>query len=171
MTTDDRDFPRDDAERAWLAALPEMSALDPEAEDRLVEQLRREGWFRRHRPAAVVLRLAAVVAIFVAGAWVGSALARRGSIEAMLARNDLSATDRVLLLQRAGSVYVEAAGRLAGAAAQDPAAAEVSTQTLIGAAQAAARAHLDVGVSPQLVSLLDVQRGQNGAPHANLIWY
>ena len=76
MMDDEFDFPRDDAERAWLAALPTESAPLPDAEERLVRSLRAAGALRR-RPAylAITGRLAAAIVIFLAGAAAGAYVA------------------------------------------------------------------------------------------------
>ena len=172
MTTD-QEFPREGSERAWMDALPRMSAPDPAAEDRIVARLREEGLLRRRRPtAASAWRLAAAVALFVAGGMTGAHLATRNTLEAMLARQNLSASERILLMQRAGSAYVQATERLAGVAHSDATVSEVATQTLIGAAQAVARAQVGADVAPRLVSVLEPRAIEPGTSRsADIIWY
>jgi hypothetical protein len=164
-------FPHDDFERDFLAALPRTSP-DPYGEDRLVALLRQNGHLPGRRAFGVVLlRLAAAAVLFVSGVWAGGYYARRNSLEDMLHREHMSLSDRVLLAQRAGSAYVQATQQLAIAGARDSRAMEVVTQTLVGAAQAAARANLDNGLSTRLASLLSSRSAASPAPSPTIIWY
>ena len=166
------DFPHDDAERAWLASLARTSEPAPGVENRVVASLRREGLVVRRRPVApMLLGLAAALLLFVSGVWVGARVARRGSLEAQLTRDDASAAERVLVLQRAGSAYIRAMQRVATAAPRDSTAAEVATQALTGAAFAAARARLDSGLSPRLVAFFEASRPTSAGSGPTLIWY
>jgi hypothetical protein len=71
------------------------------------------------------------------------------------AHDDLAPGERVLLLQRAGSAYVQAANAYADAVnPPDTTAIEVASQTLLGAAQAIARRSLDGGLAPKLVMVM-----------------
>ncbi len=152
---DARPFPTDDSERAWLAALPRQSAPHPGAEDRLVAALRQEGFFApRRRWLRTGSHLAAASILLAIGAFAGVHYAERHSVEVMLARDDLTPQEAVLLVQRAGSDYVKATQQAAVLAPEDPVAAEVASQVLVGSAQAVARTHLDAGVAPQLIALL-----------------
>jgi hypothetical protein len=167
----DHEFPRDDAERAWLAALPRTSTPGPSAENQLVRTLRREGYFGRGLSiSTALLGMAAAIVLFASGALVGAHIDRGSSLEAELLREPTSSAERVLLLQRAGSAYLRSM-QLAASAPHDSVAAEVVSQALVAAAQAAARAHLDNGLSPRLVALLDARSGANAAPQSTLIWY
>ena len=152
-------------ERRLLGLLPRESHLDPAAEDRLVDALRAEGFFQRRRSwQRAALQVAAAIALLLFGGAVGGRLAMRGSLEASLQRNDLTVADRILLLQRAGSVYVRAANAYASATAQtDSTAVEVASQVLIGAAQAVARSDLDGGLSPELTAVLQKAAQSRGA--------
>jgi hypothetical protein len=81
--------------------------------------------------------------------------AQRNSLEQQLARTDLTVSDRVLLLQRAGSAYVRAAQGYADATAHvDSTAVEVASRVLLGAAHAVARNGLDAGLSHGLTTVL-----------------
>ena len=168
----DHDFPRDDAERSWLAALPQASAPPPVVEERLVAALRQEGYLSpRRRIIAPLAGLAAAAALFVTGGLLGAHLARRDALESRVMRTNLSAEERILLLQRAGSVYLRSMQQVAAIAPRDPMAAEVATQALTATAHAAARMRLDGGLSLQLVSLLEPRRDGNATPPSTLTWY
>lgn len=154
-----------------LDALPRTATLEPGQADRIVAQLRREGFFRRrNRPLQWAMRAAAAIVIFALGAGAGVRYARRNSLEEMLARKDLTVADRVLVLQRAGSAYVRAAQSYADATARvDSSAVEVASRVLLGAAHAVARSSLDAGLSERLSSVLrPVANTQNNKP---VIWF
>lgn len=155
-------------ERALLAALPRERPGDPAAEGRLVDALAREGWFRRARGSRGWLQAAAAIALLFLGGLAGARFQERGTLEAMIDREDLSANERVLVLQRAGSAYVRAAHAYADAVAEtDSTAVEVASQVLIGAAQAVARSDLDGGLTPRLTAVL----ASGPAEPDSLIWY
>lgn len=147
-------------EKALFAALPRESELNQLEEQRLVNALRGEGYFRRAQPRfGWKVQIAAALLLFVAGAAggvrYGMNYAKRNSIEAQITRNDLTLTERVLLLQRAGSAYVNAANAYADATAVvDSTAIEVARQILKGAATAVARRSLDGGMSARLAIML-----------------
>ena len=93
--------------------------------------------------------------LLAAGSAFGSWRAERASIEGMLRQRDMLLAERVLLLHRAGSAYVQAAQSYADAARTiDSTAVEVASAVLLGAAQAVARSDMDGGLSPRLASLL-----------------
>jgi hypothetical protein len=146
----------DDRLQRLFAALPGESAPEPRELDDLVAALKAEGFLkRRGRRSSWVLRIAAAVVLLVSGGIAGASIARRNSLEAMLARTDLSLSDRILLMQRAGSAYVRAANSYASAASRtDSTAIEVSSRVLLGAAQAVARSKLDGGLTPSLTAAL-----------------
>jgi len=151
------EFPEyDDDTLRRLALLPRTAPIDPAQADRIVDQLRHEGFFRRRGSIARrVAQAAAAVAIFVLGALIGSRYAQRNSLEQMLTRGNLTVAERVLLLQRAGSAYVRAAHSYADATAQvDSNAVEVASRVLLGAAHAVARNRLDAGLSARLSNAL-----------------
>jgi hypothetical protein len=160
-------------ERALFDALPKESPLTRDAEDRLIGALRAEGLLRPRRNASHwMLQLAAAAVLLAAGGFggfvIGSREASRNSIDAMLARDDLVLTDRVLLLQRAGSAYVQAANRYADATTViDSAAVDVARQVLLGAAQAVSSRSLDGGVTSLIAAALDTTH--TTLPSA--IWY
>ncbi len=168
-------------ERRLFASLPREMPLVPATEKRVVHALRAAGFFNRHgRDARPALRLAAAAALILAGAIggavVGSRVTSRSSLEAELARADLTIADRILLLQRAGSAYVQAAHAYAGATAQtDSSAVEVAQQVLVGAAHALVRSRLDGGMAASLTSVLQdstIRRVSRPRPNASpLIWY
>ena len=117
-----------------------------------------------------LLLVAAAIALLLSGGWAGSYLARRGSLEAALQRDDLSASDRILLLQRAGSAYVRAANNYAAATARDDSAAiEVASRVLMGAAQAVASNGLDAGITSQLAAKVRAP-GTSQQPQP-LLWF
>jgi len=162
----------DDLARLF-AELPRTAAVDASETDRLVAQLRREGFFRGRRP---VLRwaigAAAAAVIFAVGALAGSQYTRRNSLEEMLARKRLTVADRVLLLQRAGSAYVRAAQAYADATAHvDSSAVEVASRVLLGAAHAVARSSLDGGLSERLSSVLQPAAAPVPSPRKPVIWF
>jgi hypothetical protein len=165
----------DNDERALFAALPRHAPITPEAEDRVVRELRGAGYFARGRGRSSMWIGAAAAAGLIVAAWLGGVRqglreARATSIEGMLTRKDLTRDDRVLLMQRAGSAYVEAAHVYAtSVAAADSTAIEVSSQVLLGAAQAVARTGLDGGMASQLASLIRDTRSRSRPP--SLIWY
>jgi hypothetical protein len=153
-----------------LSTLPRTAPLTPGADNRLVEQLRREGFFQRRNRVLLYLGVAAAAGlIFVAGMFAGSRSAHRNSLEEMLARKDLTVAERVLLLQRAGSAYVQAAQSYADAAKHvDTTAVEVASRVLVGAAHAVARSSLDAGLSERLVRALAPVDHNNRKP---VIWF
>ena len=165
---------------ALFDALPREAPTDPLAADRLVTQLRHEGFFARRpsvipsaaRDLFVALRspvgIAAAAVLMALAAWGGWLAGRHGSLEEMLARKDLTIADRVLLLQRAGSAYVTAAESYASATARtDTSAIEVASRVLLGAAHAVARNHLDAGVAARLTSVLQ----PSATPPKPTIWF
>jgi hypothetical protein len=144
----------DDQELRLLGMLPRESELQPGSEDRLVKSLRAEGFFVR-RSRSRLLQAVAAIALLVLGGLAGAWWSQRNSLEALLQRPDLDALERVLLLQRAGSAYVQAADAYAASNARtNLVAIEVATQVLIGAAQAVERSRLDAGLTPKLTQLL-----------------
>jgi hypothetical protein len=146
----------DERERAMFTALPRESAPPHHAEQRTVNALRHEGFFRRRAVShSWVLQAAAAVALFAGGGLIGARYTARHSIETMLARKDLSLSDRVFLLQRAGSAYIQAANNYADATTRvDSGAVEVAQQVLLGAANAVARRRMDGGMTVRLARAL-----------------
>jgi hypothetical protein len=146
-------------ERAQFAALPRELAGGTGEADRLVAALRTEGFFHRRRTSrAWMWQAAAALALFIGGGLVGFSgahYASRNSLESMLERTDLTVSDRVLLLQRAGTAYVQAANGYADATKRvDATAVEVAQRVLLGAAQAVARRSMDGGMTTRLASVL-----------------
>ena len=146
-------------ERRLVAALPRESVPSPHEIDHLVSALRSEGFFRtpprRASWGSWVPRLAAAVLLLLLGGWAGARIATQNSLEAMLDRTDLSVSERILLMQRAGSAYVRASNAYASSVAKaDSTAVEVASQVLIGAAQAVAGSDLGTGVSSRLTAAL-----------------
>lgn len=153
----DRDVPSlDDETLRLLETLPRTAPVDPGQADRLVAQLRREGFFQpRRRPLRWAIHAAAAAAIFATGLAIGMRYARQNSLEEQLARTNLTVSERVLLLQRAGTAYVQAAQSYADATAHvDSNAVEVASRVLLGAAHAVARTSLDAGLSERLSNAL-----------------
>jgi hypothetical protein len=169
----DQDDIHDDDLLRRLAALPRMTPLDPHESDRIVAELRREGFFRPDRRALRwALRAAAAAVIFAVGAFAGSQYASRNSLEDMLARKQLGVADRVLLLQRAGSAYVRAAQAYADATAHvDSNAVEVASRVLLGAAHAVARSSLDAGLSERLTNVLQPAVAPAPLNRKPVIWF
>lgn len=148
-----------DHERAQFDALPRESGVATGEADRLIAALRTEGFFHRRRASRTwMLQAAAALTLFIGGGLAGYASAHystRNSLESLLERQNLTLTDRVLLLQRAGTAYVQAANRYADATAHaDAAAVEVAQRVLLGAAQAVARRSMDGGMTTRLASVL-----------------
>ena len=146
----------DEEDLGLFAELPRELPVDDREVDRMVDRLRSDGLLRRTsrlwRNASLA---AAAVILFALGAALGSYFTRRGSLEDMLTRRDLDVSDRVLLLQRAGSAYVSAAQGYADATSHvDSSAVEVASQVLIGAAHAVARSNLDAGMAARLAAAL-----------------
>jgi hypothetical protein len=163
---------QDDDMLRLFAELPRTAPLAPGQVDRLVAELRREGFFHKHRVLRWGIRAAAAALIFAVGALAGSQYARRNSLEEMLARKQLSVADRVLLLQRAGSAYVRAAQAYADATARvDSNAVEVASRVLLGAAHAVARSSLDAGLSERLTSVLQPAIVPVSSPRKPVIWF
>jgi hypothetical protein len=169
----DHDDILDDDMLRRLAALPRTTPLDPRESDRIVAELRREGFFRPDRRALRwALRAAAAAVIFAVGAFAGSQYASRNSLEDMLARKQLGVADRVLLLQRAGSAYVRAAQAYADATAHiDSNAVEVASRVLLGAAHAVARSSLDAGLSERLTNVLQPAVAPAPLNRKPVIWF
>ena len=165
------------SERRLFAALPREMAGEPHTEDDLVRALRAQGFFRpravtARSPLFLVAAAVTLMVVAVGGALVGGRLATRASLEAMIARDDLSIADRILVLQRAGSAYVQAAHAYADATAQtDSTAVEVAQQVLRGAAHAVVRSRLDAGVAARLTAVLHDSLAQPTTHQARIIWY
>jgi len=179
MSDDDLNMTELDAnERRLFQSLPREMLVVSEDEERVVQALRSEGFFGRRRFAPrPALRLAAAVAIMLGGAVIGSVIGARAgtrtSLEAQLARDDLTIAERILLLQRAGSAYVQAAHAYADATAQtDSTAVEVARQVLVGAAHAMVRSGLDAGMAAGLTSVLqDSTVRRVSRQPSQVIWY
>jgi hypothetical protein len=157
-----------------FSGLPRESTLPPHELDHLVTALKAEGFLqRRPRRSVWMMRLAAGIVMAVLGGGVGARIATRNSLESMLERTDLSVSDRILLMQRAGSAYVRAANAYAGAAAKtDSTAIEVASRVLLGAAQAVARNNLDGGLTPDLTAALRATAGQPpSTSRQRVIWF
>jgi hypothetical protein len=165
-----------DEERRAFETLPRSAKVDPALEDRVVRALRSEGLLRpRTTPLARAAMLAAAAALVAAawfgGAWYGANAARAGSIEEQVRRSDLSSAERILLMQRAGSAYVAAANNYAASVKRaDSTAVEVSSQVLLSAAQAVARANLDGILAPRLASAIAGAQRATPTTHS-VIWY
>jgi hypothetical protein len=160
--------------RQLFRELPRESAPEPRELDHLVTALRSEGFLTpRRRHSAWLTRLAAAIVLVVLGGLAGARIATRNSLEALLERQDLSISDRILLMQRAGSAYVRAANGYAGAVARtDSSAVEVASRVLLGAAQAVARSNLDGGVSPRLAAALGAPVAPpEPAQRQRVIWF
>jgi hypothetical protein len=161
-----------DEERRLLEALPRSAQPSGALEQYIVSALHDEGLLRSPRrrlliPAYVLLAASLVVAAWKGGARYGAASARAASIEGQLERQDMSSADRILLMQRSGSAYVAAANAYAASVKQaDATAVEVSSQVLLGAAQAVARANLGGAVAPRLATALRPPTNSNA-----VIWY
>jgi hypothetical protein len=164
-----RDEDEDDVIESF-ASLPRELPLVAGETDAMVATLRRAGFFRR--AMRVPMLAAAAVIVFALGAFAGSTYTRRGSLEDALARRDLSVSERVLLLQRAGSAYVEAAQGYANATARaDSTAVEVASRVLVGAANAVARHNLDAGLAARLSEALKQPMVIPVAQRKPLIWF
>ena len=162
-------------ERRLFRNLPRTALPDPAVEESVVARLREERLLRSRaarlkRAARFALAAGLIAAAWIGGANYGARSARGGSIEGMLARTDLSATERILLMQRAGSAYVAAANGYASSVKNaDAAAMEVSSQVLIGAAQAVARTQLNGSLAARIAGLV---REAPSAPKIQpVIWY
>ena len=157
----------DDEDLVLFAELPREIPVDDGEVDRMIRRLRSVGLLRRKsRVWRYATLAAAAVILFALGAAFGSYVTRRGSLEDMLARRDLEVSDRILLLQRAGSAYVRAAQGYADATAHtDSSAVEVASQVLIGAAHAVARSNLDAGMAARLAAALQPP------PRKPVIWF
>jgi hypothetical protein len=168
-----RDEDGEDEALEAMTALRREQPLVPGETDRMVAVLRNEGLLRRSAAATRwPLLAAAAVIVFAAGAFAGSAYTKRGSLEDALARRDLTVSDRVLLLQRAGSAYVQAAQAYADATTRaDSTAVEVASQVLVGAANAVARHNLDAGMAARLAAALQPRIIPASAPRKPLIWF
>ena len=163
-------------ERELFTALPRELPVNPVTEHRLVSALRAEGFFDRDHQLAPWRRAAAAVALVLGGSLagfiVGERVGQQASVEAQLARDNLTIAERVLLLQRAGSAYVSAAHAYADAAATtDSAAVEVARQVLLGAAHALVRSDLDGGVAASLTSVLRAPLTVSKPNASPIIWY
>lgn len=157
----------DDEDLGPFAQLAREIPLDDGEVDRMVRHLRADGLLRsKSRAWQRAALAAAAVLVFALGVALGSFITRRGSLEDMLARRDLDASDRILLLQRAGSAYVSAAQGYADAASHiDSSAVEVASRVLVGAAHAVARSNLDAGMAARLAAALQPP------PRKPVIWF
>src|SRR5262245_9637644 len=157
----------DDEDVDVFAGLPRELPVNDGEVDQMVRRLRSDGLLR---PKSYIWRnatlAAAAVILFALGTAFGSYLTRRGSLEDMLKRRDLALSDRILLLQRAGSAYVSAAQGYADATAHiDSSAVEVASKVLVGAANAVARSNLDAGMAARLAAALQP------LPRKPVIWF
>jgi hypothetical protein len=167
-----RDEDGEDEALDALIVLRREQPLVPGETDRMVAALRTEGFLRRRAVTRWPLLAAAAVIVFALGAFAGSAYTRRGSLEDALARRRLTVTDRILLLQRAGSAYVQAAQAYADATTRsDSTAVEVASQVLVGAANAVARHNLDAGMAARLAEALQPRVVPAAASRKPLIWF
>jgi len=176
MRNDDDDvaIEYDDDERRLFSELPREVSLSAGEADRVIHRLKGDGFFRpRTKKWRWGLAAAAAVVVFAAGAATGRFVARRDSLEDMLTQSNLSVGDRVLLLQRAGTAYVQAAQTYADATAHiDSGAVEVASKVLMGAAHAVARNSLDAGLSARLTTALQPSLVTPvSAPRRPVIWY
>jgi len=161
----------DDAElRALFDALPREEPVRAGGAEDVLWRLKHDGVMPSRARRRWPVQAAAALLLLATGAWVGWHAGRRGSIEDLLARNDLTLSERVLLLQRAGSAYVTAAQGYASATARvDSSAVEIASRVLLGAAHAVARSQLDAGVAARLTSVL--QPPPAAAPPRPTIWF
>ena len=163
-------------ERRLFAALPKTKDVDPRLENAVVTALQREGLLRSSGGRRSAFAFVALAATLVLAAWLGGVRwgaqsARADSIEGLLARADLSASERVLLMQRAGSAYVAATNQYVASVDQvDAVAAEVSSRTLLGAAQAVARARVNGPLATRIAAIMGDARGEAGQAKP-VIWY
>ena len=151
-------------ERALFDALPRERPSPPYEATAILAELRAEGLLPANRESraarhAVGWLVAAGIALFMisvgAGYRMGERAERARSLEGMLEREDLTLTDRVFVMQRAGSAYVRAAHDYATASkGVDSTAIHVASQTLAGVAKAVARTDLDGGLSERLTAVL-----------------
>jgi hypothetical protein len=177
--SDDLELPEyDERLERLFGELPRESAPEPRELDRLVASLEAEGFFaqsrrRSRRRWQWPLQLAAAAVLLAVGGMGGAWFARRNSLEVLLERTDLSVSDRILLMQRAGSAYVRAANGYAGAVAQtDSTAIEVASRVLLGAAQAVARSNLDGGLTPGLAAALRTSSSPGvPTPPQHVLWF
>jgi len=162
-----------DEEGSLLRQLPCEAALDRAEEDQLVGRLHTEGRLgRRHAGFSWMLRVAAALVLVASGGWAGMHIGDRDPVEAALARPDLSAQERVLLLQRTGSAYVQAAHlQAAQGRSPDSAAVEVALRVLVGAAHAIARADRDGTLAPRLEQLLEREFRPPPSTGERVIWF
>jgi len=113
----------DDHIARLLAELPRSAPLAPGETDRTVQRLRAEGMLRARRQPSIAwfpAAAAAAVLIFAGGVYVGRHIEERHSLEALVARQDATLADRVVLLQRAQTTYVRAAHAYTELAAGKP---------------------------------------------------
>ena len=172
MRPDDDDVLYEDDELRAFAQLAREAPLTDGETDRIVRRLRRDGFFQARFHARRALVAAAALLLFASGALVGGFFARRGSLEDMLTRKDLSVPDRVLLLQRAGSAYVTAAQGYADATAHiDSTAVEVASRVLVGAAHAVARKSLDAGMAARLSAALQPTLVPAATTRSPVTWF
>jgi hypothetical protein len=113
----------DDHIARLLAELPRSAPVAPGETDRAVQRLRAEGMLRARRQRSIAwfpAAAAAAVLIFAGGVYVGRQVEKRHSLEALVARQDATLADRVVLLQRAQTTYVRAAHAYTELAAGKP---------------------------------------------------
>ncbi len=161
---------------AALAGLPREAAPAPGEEDRTVRALQRRGLLppaRWRRWALPLTQIAAALALFAAGTFYGSYRATNRQLETLLAQRDQDVRTAALLVQRAGSAYVDALVRLAALQARAPADStlaggrEAATATLRAAAMQVERVAPNAAITAEL-------RGQATTPPrtaANVHWF
>ena len=158
-------------ESALLRTLPREDPVPEREADDLVNILQSEGLIGHRRTLRNVSMLAAAVVLLAVGALGGMLFTNRNSLERALGRTDLTVSERILLLQRAGSAYVRAAQQYADAVDRtDSTAMQVASHVLVGAASAVARSQLDGGLAARLTSAIAAAPAP-ATKTPNIIWY
>jgi hypothetical protein len=176
------------AEREAFRTLPREHPPGNPLEERTVRALRARGLIRpahpvfRSSPAWTFAAAAAVVAVFTGGFALGQWLEARQARQALVAMHEQDAARTAALVQRAGSAYVAALGRLADLADSSgprdlQQGREVATNILHAAASQLVRLEPDEPVAARILQGLDraAQRDTStlaaAADSRRVIWF
>ena len=162
---------------AMLARLPREVAPGPDEEEHTVRALRRRGLLPQPRWRRYVLpltQLAAALALFAAGTLYGRYQATNRQLETLLTQHDQDVRTAALLVQRAGTAYVDALVRLAALQARAPADSTLGGGREAAAATLRAAAAQVERVAPNAVVTAELRGTLLSAPPrstANVHWF
>jgi 2-keto-3-deoxy-galactonokinase len=108
------------AERELFERLPRQSELSTFEDERLVNRLRAEGFFKPRAASRSMRRAFAIAAALIVGVLIGWQLAGARTLESQLRRDNLTAVEATALFERARSAYAKARDRYVSATGSEP---------------------------------------------------